>query len=143
MVYLLMCDNWWGAHYMTVRYELTESTFLVEIVESLNFVMMAMLASQSSPYMHLTLVMYGLSGVLWNSTFLGIVASESEERAMLKLWNKYAGVLAAGYLVLFVIYRAMGVGVLAKRDVAVTVVVWLLWRVILMRLSWTKTRKLL
>lgn len=129
LTYVLICDNWWGAHYMATNYSLRETTFFVEMIEVANFVLMARLASQGSMTVILTLVAYGALGAVWDFSLRSVIAKGSPERQVLELWTHAALVLA---LLFEIEFFAFGGGPAATPIAAVTsIAIWFTWRAVL------------
>jgi hypothetical protein len=142
-VYLVVCDDWYGAHYLALQYPANERVFLIEITGMLLYVILGYLASRGSLYMLLGVAAYGLAGFVWDREYLAICTPVSEERIVLRIWAKGAIALCSIYLSFF----ATLVGVHASGHSAVTaalsVGIWVGWRMLLAQVVQRRVRKVM
>lgn len=105
LAYLLICDNWWGSHYVAVNHPFTETIFFLDIFDVLNFALLCQFASADSIYVLISLTAYALLGIVWNTSISRIANRDSSEKQVIALWTKSSLALAIIYLLFFFLAR--------------------------------------
>ncbi|MGB7062712.1 MAG: hypothetical protein WBF13_10245 [Candidatus Zixiibacteriota bacterium] len=141
--YFLICDDWFGAHYMASHYSYSVLIFLIDIMLMLDFVFLIYFASKASIHIFLPIVIYPLLSFFWDSAYISICKGFSEEQKVLRIWRAGSVVLFAVYGILMGVLYVLKVDNLSLKQAAFTVWLWLAWRVVLTIVTHYKVRKII
>lgn len=131
-VFILLCDNWYGSHYVSIRYHPPHAAFTIHIMDMFSFFLMMYFASTQSVFLVLLIVVHALLGVVWNQAYLKVIPSKGFEMLSLRLWTKTALVLGAVFLSLFIVfYVFLNAKTLNLWMISACVSSWAVWRVYL------------
>ncbi|HEC91848.1 MAG TPA: hypothetical protein ENI51_02475 [Candidatus Atribacteria bacterium] len=141
-VYFLICDDWFGAHYMASHYSYNVWIFFIDILIMLNFIFLIYFASKTSIYMFIPMIIYPFLSFFWNNAYIAICKNFPEEQTVLKIWRIGSIVLLIIYAILLSILYALKIQILNLKLAIVTFFPWLIWRVILAWISRHKVGKI-
>jgi len=133
LTYFLICDNWWGSHFMAIRNPPTPALFVIEVLEVLNMVLMAHYAAERSPVFVILFATYGLFGLVWDLVHLGQVGTRGEHGRIVTTWSVWAAVLAVTYAAYYSVIRSSTTISLATS--ALVAGIWIVLRVALALIS--------
>lgn len=141
--YLLICDDWYGGHYLTAKYPYTQAIFFTDTLILLNFVMVAYLLSAGSVFSLLLLATYGCLAFAWNVCYLSICEEDSEQGNVLEIWKSGAVVLTSICASFFLIVWLLGFRMHSLVTALMSVALWVNWRISLLVWSWRKIGKVI
>lgn len=102
-VYILIADDWYGAHYVASKHPYTYGLSLLEILGVPMFFLMMFYGLKSTIYISLTISLYGFRGFLWDNWYLKIIKIDTVERKVIGIWMYYALSLVIGFILIFII----------------------------------------
>lgn len=96
----LICDNWYGSHFIAVKYQPPETHFWLRIIEVVVFFALLYTARYSLVYFHVALASYAIAGYEWDRKYLMVVNRRSKKAKSLIVWRDSAAILALATSVL-------------------------------------------
>ena len=101
--YVLIADDWYGAHYASSKYPYTYGISILEIFGVPMFFLMMFYGLKNSIFFSLMISVYALRGFVWDYWYLEIIKQDAIERKVISIWRYYAITLIIGYILMFII----------------------------------------